>query len=282
MRTCLTAIASTTLLALVFPSGLATASDGENAKVYYDTGTQLRTDAGLTGDRDLKRSILTQSGEAFLKSADGLPAEQAQKALLEAIESFRQVPGEDALARIIMVTFLIEKRFANTDTAAKALVARGEVYISQKEWGRAVAAWLKIYKDYPSSEGAAEALYKSGQLFVERIKNSEEAIRVFSLVVKDYPKSPLADAALFARAEVKEDTKDYAGAVEDYLLLPESYPESKVADKAMYQAIYLCEKNLKEFKKAHELCIKFRKAYPHSGFLKKVESIEQKTLKYVG
>lgn len=282
MKTGLTAVMTIAAMALALPSDLVASPDGDNAKVYSEVGMQLRSEAGLTEDRDLKNGLLLQSGEAFLRSADNLSSEQAQKALVEAIESLSQARGDDALARIISVTFVIERRFPGTEAAAKALVARGGVYAEQKEWGRAVSAWMKVHKDHPTSEAAPEALYKSGKIFVERIRNAEEAAKAFSTIFKDYPRSSVADDALFARAQVRENGKEYAEAVTDYLSVSEKYPDSNLADKAMYSAIYICDRYLKDFKKAHDLSVQFRKIYPHSEFLKKVESIEQKTLKYVG
>lgn len=282
MRNCLAAAMTLSLLAATFPAGRTAAADGETGKTHFDVGTQLRTEAGLTEDRELKKGLLLQSGEAFMRSADDLPAEQAQKALLEAAASFRQAGGDDALAKVIAVTFVIERRFAGTEAAAKALVARGEVYAEQTEWGRAVSSWMKVYKDHPTCEAAPDALYKSGQIFADKIKNSDEAIKTFSIVLKEYPKSTVADDALLARAKVKESGKQYAEAAADYLLVSERFPDSALADKAMYAAICIYDKNLKDYKKAHDLSVQFRKSYPHSEFLKKVESTEQKTLKYVG
>jgi len=260
----------------------AAAGDSDNAKAYLDVATQLRGEAGLTEDRELKKGLLMQSGEAFLRSADGLSSEQAQKALLDAAATFRLAGGEDTLAKVITVTFLIERRFQGTDAAAKALVARGEVYAEQKEWGRAVASWTKVHKEHPSSEAAPEALFKSGQIFADKIKNTDEATKAFGAVLKDYPKSDVADDALFAQAQLKEDAKQYAEAATDYLALSKRFPDSSLADKAMFAAINIYDKSLKDYRKAHDQAVEFRKLYPHSEFLKKVESIEQKTMKYVG
>jgi len=75
--------------------------------------------------------------------------------------------------------------------------------------------------------------------FHELFNRNERALDIYGRVVKAYPKSPLADDALFGVAACQERLKRWAEATEHYKAYLEKYPNGKYSASVSKNLEYL-------------------------------------------
>jgi TolA-binding protein len=241
---------------------------------------QLKAEADLTQNEPFKKRLLNQAAQMYRQCAELATGSAAEQALLSAAEAHLAIGDEEALAAALAATFVLTEAYPQSKLAPAALLVRGKVFDARRDYGRALKYWDEVAGKHGASPVAAEALYVSGQVYQERIRNRDEAIRMYSSVIEKYGRSDWADDALMARAGQQERADKYEEAIADCLKLADAFPQSALADQAMFQAVTLCESRLKDPGRAHELVLRFKSKFPHSAYLKKVEAIEARTVKY--
>ncbi len=75
------------------------------------------------------------------------------------------------------------------DREAEPLMTRGRQAELQGRNGRAVSLYKRVWKRYPGSRFAAEALYRTGRIELAR-QEWEDAYGAYSLLLRSYPESP--------------------------------------------------------------------------------------------
>ncbi|MFM2152969.1 MAG: hypothetical protein RL199_1404, partial [Pseudomonadota bacterium] len=124
----------------------------------------------------------------------------------------------------------------------------------QKRWQDAAEMFLAIVDDSERESGGGKwekadaALYNAALCLRER-RRFDSAMRAYERLYKDYPKSPLAERALFFVAENAERAFEYDKAVDGYLRLFKNYPQSKDRVAALFNAAKLLEA-LQRYKEA--------------------------------
>ena len=92
---------------------------------------------------------------------------------------------------------------------------------------------LRSQRDSTGGDAAAEALFKSAELFLFSLGKPEKALEEYERLGREYPNSPLAPRAAFARGWVKaRRTGDAEGARREFEALVARWPESDVAAQA--------------------------------------------------
>jgi TolA-binding protein len=87
--------------------------------------------------------------------------------------------------------------------------------------------------DSTGGDAAAEAAFKSAELFLFSLGKPEKALEEYERLGREYPNSPLAPRAAFARGWVKaRRTGDPEGARREFEALIERWPDSDVAAQA--------------------------------------------------
>jgi len=76
------------------------------------------------------------------------------------------------------------------------------------------------------AEGFARARYDAAIRYIKK-KQPDFALLEFRSVVRDFPKSPLAQRSVFAIAEYYYDNKMYYDAIKDFTGYVKNYPDSK-------------------------------------------------------
>ena len=249
-------------------------------EIMMKTADALITESELMESRNLRKAVQERAAELYAQVAREGAGPNGAAALLKAGNLYTDLGGDTFLARALECATLATFRPDSPRLAPDALMLKVRIYRLQKEWGRAVRSGLACAETYPKSEAAPRALFEAAQVFETAIRNPSEAERCYSQVVSTYPASPVADDSLMARAGLRAKARQYQQAIADYLAVADSYPAGDLADQALYEAIDLYEGELKDYVKAYELSVRFRKQFPHSALLKKVEKIESKTLKY--
>jgi N-acetylmuramoyl-L-alanine amidase len=128
------------------------------------------------------------------------------------------------------------------DSAKKKLsvLNASEKQLSRRDcWLSVIESFATVYLEYPGYERSEDAVYMVGILYgrlYERSwvkKDLNKAVEAFSLLVRDYPDSTLADDALYGIAEItRGDFKDPKQAYCWYRLIVTSYPTGDMAGKA--------------------------------------------------
>ena len=249
--------------------------------VSLKSAEALRSEGELLNNRTLRKAVLERAAHLYRQYADAHAGPGGAKALLQAAQIYLELGGDDLLARALECVTLLEVRPDGAPLLPEALMLKARLFRQQKEWGRAVRTAITCADQHPQNDCAPLALFEAAQIFETAIRNPAEAEAHYGRILSEYPTSSVGPDALMARAGLRTQARQFPEAIADCLSLVETYPASERADQALFDAITLYDSRLRDFPKAYELCVRFRKQFPHSALLKKVESIETRTLKYV-
>ncbi len=100
--------------------------------------------------------------------------------------------GSPAAGRKALQDFL--QLYPKHDLAPDALFYLAETYAVERNEAAADSTWTQVYTKYPTSERAAEALYRHG-LYLENSGRRREAKTVYERVVKEYSSKGAAQLA---------------------------------------------------------------------------------------
>ena len=245
------------------------------------TADALLAEADVIDRAPLRQAVRERAADLLRQIGMADPGPGGAQALLQAGELYLGLGGDAALAEALECATLVELHPANARLAPDAALLKVRLFRQQKEWGRAVRHALDCAQRHPQHTNAPAALFAAARIFEEHIRNPAEAEQYYGAILANYPGSPQAPEALAARAGMRAKARQYPEAVADYLAVVDSYPDSPGADQALYEAIVLCDSRLRDFPRAHELAVRFRTLFPHSALLKKAETVETRTLKYV-
>lgn len=223
---------------------------------------KLRTDARLRmGDSDeamadyaaatetyftLLREARTEEdrARARLRYATALGmsgrVDQGLEELANVIEDQPRTPwAAEAAFRQGYLHEVIRDDFAAARESYDAVAAQqpGSPFVAQAAIRRDNLADLETFRsqqsDSTGGDAAAEAAFKSAELFLFSLGKPEKALEEYERLGRDYPDSPLAPRAAFARGWVKaRRTGDPEGARREFEALIARWPDSPVAEDA--------------------------------------------------
>ena len=90
----------------------------------------------------------------------------------------------------------------------------------------------EVMQDYPSPKHAPRIAYLLGQ-FSQELRQWDEAIGSYQLIVRQYPDSSLAADAQYKLAQCYEEAGDFDNALEAYVTLAATYPKSPLIANVM-------------------------------------------------
>jgi len=127
----------------------------------------------------------------------------------------------------------------------KADESRNALYSSSKRmkyrnnWLNCIQKYENIYKQYPKSEQAAWALYRSGQMYTKLFQYStleadlDKALEIYGKVMEEYGSHRLADDAQYRIGEIYyEYKKDPTQAYVEFLKVDVKFPNGDMRPKA--------------------------------------------------
>lgn len=193
----------------------------------------------------IDRAASTESGELELKlevpvvvGTDGLVA------------AFSKTFGDETLA--VETQFHIAESYFELFKSHQKL-ERDDEQQSDLEAGRRVLR--EVMEDYPNPKYVARIAYLLGQ-FAQELKDYDEAIDNYQLIVKQYPDSTLAPDAQYKLAQCYEERKDFDRALEEYVTLAATYPKSPLIANVMIRiSVYFSE--AEQYETAAQVCEKF-------------------------
>jgi TolA-binding protein len=268
-------------LSLALVSGtVSLAQESPRARSLYTVGIQLQEEAESLKDQRLSRELMKRAAEVFEQVSALAAGPQADDALFRAARCFLDVGDDESTSKALRLLLTLSQMSPQSRLAPDAAYLRGEIYLSQNSWGRALKTWKELAESYPESSAAPKALFNCGKVFSEKVRNSDEAVKVYSVIVEKYPQAEVAAGSLFERAEIKAANRSHKDAAADYVMVANNYGKSELADKAMMKAIDIMDLSLRDYAEAHRLCLEFKKMFPHSTYVSRVERVEIKNQKY--
>jgi len=96
-----------------------------------------------------------------------------------------------------------------------------------RPYHEALAAYEKLFSQWPQSEEAPQALYKLADLYAAPFNPQRDpgrALFYYQKLVNEYPQGANADWALFSMANTYRDLGDVRQAMARYQQLHDSYP----------------------------------------------------------
>ncbi len=124
----------------------------------------------------------------------------------------------------------------------------------------AARTFESFQQQFPADENADRALYNAS-LNYYKVAKVEEALAAGNLLLKQYPKSKLANDVTLDMAQTNESLADFANAAKLYKAYGIGFPKEEKAKLALYNAATLY-KGLKEYQESIGLFKKFIQMYP--------------------
>ncbi len=120
-----------------------------------------------------------------------------------------------------------------------------------------------LIKNNENQFSAALRGYASG-IYLKKRGLEQAAVDTLLKTVADFHRAPLADRALLEAARLKEKMNDPYGAIRIYEMLVANYPKSVYADLALKNMGEIYEKKIKNFEKARQTYESMLIQYPNS------------------
>ncbi|MEW6102201.1 MAG: tetratricopeptide repeat protein [bacterium] len=148
--------------------------------------------------------------------------------------------------------------FKNADILYKI----GGSRMKKKNYKEAIDAFSSLIEKYPKSELFAPSLYNTAFLY-NKLGNPKKARNVYKTIPTI--DKELGERALFYSANISFNLKDYGLAISDYQALIKQYPKSPFIDEAIYQ-IGWCYYKREEFDDARKYFTKIISNYKESPY----------------
>ncbi|MFH1096231.1 MAG: tetratricopeptide repeat protein [Candidatus Desantisbacteria bacterium] len=176
-----------------YQDGVARFPDDANAPKYLLESARIWADKLKDNDKAIKAYETIVA--AYSKS------EQSPAALFELGKIFEQLKRYE---QVISVYNRIVKEYPQSPLSPSALITIGECYEKISDYEQAADSYFQLYQKYPKDSHAAEILYRAGQLQEDNLNNSNKAIEIYQLVLKDFAENQYAKKA---EARIKKLTK---------------------------------------------------------------------------
>jgi tol-pal system protein YbgF len=160
--------------------------------------TQLRSDTearfvALKGAGALDEFEARKKAEALRRPTD--------KAAFFALAQQQEQAGERAVAKQLYEDFT--KKWPTDPRAADAWFRLGEISYGEKRYRESVLAYGKVAQDFPRSDKAPDALYRTGEAMIA-LDLRDDARAILEDVVARYPKTTAARKATSRLADLKK------------------------------------------------------------------------------
>ncbi|MDR3049261.1 MAG: tol-pal system protein YbgF [Elusimicrobiota bacterium] len=167
---------------------IQTLQNNQNAAMARMDSMQRKTETMSSNIEELQDEVLK-----LKQSINDMQSENKNQDSINSISSAYQEAYSDFSAKKYDLAYEEFKLFVlknpKSSFAANAQFYMGECFFVQKAWQKAADEYIKVDKNYPKSDVAAQSLLKLG-LSYEHLNKKKEAIAVFASIVKKFPQSP--------------------------------------------------------------------------------------------
>ncbi|MHC4871704.1 MAG: tol-pal system YbgF family protein [Planctomycetota bacterium] len=123
-------------------------------------------------------------------------------------------------------------KYPRHTSSAYAMFAAGQILCIQKKYEESIALHSALVKLYPKSKIAEHALFRIACVTAGHLNKKGEAIKMFSNFIKLNPKSELADDALFCVAALHLIEDKTSQAIKEFALTVKMFPTGNRAGPA--------------------------------------------------
>lgn len=165
------------------------------------------------------------------------------------------------------------------DFSAKASFLKAKYYDKSDDIKSSVAAYQKVYENFPSTSYAEEAMFRCGELYYSRgqFNSAEEA---FTKYLYEYSNGKFTDGALYFSGECNLKNNNLDRSIMQNKTLLEKYPQSSYvygAGKNLLEAYYLQERYSEALETARMLVKNHRVQANSDNIGKRIIELEQIT-----
>jgi len=197
----------------------------------------------LQQQKDYDRAIELYRGIAA-KHGDSAFAERARYKVLWAL----YLAGRTADAKAELTGFLETNQ--NEQLAGDAAFLLGSLLMAEQNYAEACTQFTLVSQKFPSSEFAAEALFKAAECRV-RLDQTADAAKIFDDFATRYPQNPLAAEAVLRAGDAHFAAAAYEQAVGRYAKVLEAPPSPEVEQETRYR-LAVSRHNLQDHKGSAE------------------------------
>lgn len=139
------------------------------------------------------------------------------------------------------------------------LYAEAQTHLEEGNFNDAIKIYRKILKVYPESPNSYRALFLSGLLYSQNLKDDKKAKETFQEFLEKYPNG---EKLLYNEAQSFSEKGDFSSAIKTYEEILRLYPESVNSCRAQFLIGFVYSENLKNYDKAKEIYEKVIEKYP--------------------
>ena len=150
-----------------------------------------------------------------------------------------------------------------------ALYQKGLILTYQEKDTEAKAQFDKVIAQFPTSRYADDALFQSANIDLEK-GNYQAAIRAYTRLVKDKPRSYLIPPALLKRALAYNNIQVFEEAIRDYKRILSEYSDAPAAKEAML-GLQATLENAGRMEEMSDVLADYKKKNPQSTETERIE-----------
>lgn len=118
------------------------------------------------------------------------------------------------------------------------------------EFNKAIDGFLEVINSYSTSDSAGNAQFYLAELYETGLKNNDEALNNYRLLLEAFPDNPLCLKALKRIAKISYSKKQYEDAAVAYMQLFEKYPDDDFAPEALDKIETIYSVKFKDFERS--------------------------------
>jgi TolA-binding protein len=158
--------------------------------------------------------------------------------------------------------------FPSTEEAAEAQLRIGNIYHwNLKQPEKAIQAYQKVISGYPNTPFAVEAEVRLGEVYHWVLGDYDRAIEQYREVVVKHPDSEMTPYAQLLIAEAYTGKGQYEEAAQAYRRVVDNYPKSEFAPEALARLGGIFFRKIKDLEVSKEIYERLISEYPESKWL---------------
>lgn len=160
---------------------------------------------------------------------------------------------------VFMAALALPLSCSSEQKSEKQLYAEAQQYSEKGDLDHAIRVYTKILKLYPESQNSYRALFLTGLIYSQYLKDNKKAETIFRKFLAKYPNG---EELLYNEAQRFSEKEDFTSAIQTYEEILKLYPESVHSCRAQFLIGFVYSENLKDYEKAREVYGKVIETYP--------------------
>lgn len=162
--------------------------------------------------------------------------QEAHRALIQAYAQIRKLPADspDLRGSVVKELRRVADSYRGTSSGGEARIRAGNELLHQEKWDEAIEAFTLYLKDRPKGPLALQAAL--GKAYAEEVKGTPDiAAKTLREALERSPNDPLAGEGHMTLARLSEQLQKSDEARRIYGMVIEKYPQTQWAQNAMEQ-----------------------------------------------